>query len=131
MAAATPGHRSAIIRSGDAVGSLHTGVAPYSPAGELTVKAIAARLEFLKSFLPENDFIGANYVAEFHNLLDLLQKRTDLDLSSYRLPPQYGRTVLRIYILALLGLCSAQQFHPIFREVSPLSAPSAPSARRN
>lgn len=78
----------------------------------VTLRQIARRLENLKSALPEDSSIGAEYVAEFHNLLSLVEGQTHLDLNSFRLPPQYNRTPLRVYILALLGLCAAHMAHP-------------------
>jgi hypothetical protein len=63
-------------------------------------------LHTLKALLPEDPRPAPKYTAELHNILDFMEKGSGMDLSRYRLTSPVVRTVLRINILALLGVCA-------------------------
>ena len=75
---------------------------------ERTLAEARGRLHTLKALLPEDSLSDTKYVTELHNILDFMEKGSDLDLSRYRMASPVLRTFLRINIMALLGVCAYQ-----------------------
>ena len=47
-----------------------------------------SRLEGLKNNIPNKDSIRDNYVIDYHSILDLLEKITNINLSGFRVPSE-------------------------------------------